>query len=162
MVVMLMCALGPVPHVARRRKTNSYTNKLQMGKLQRAITLIVRCESKICLVKSLISTHSACPCKNCPSKYSQIPHEFLLPYSFFQAAYTTKVGNDRHVDVRARPHPSRSAWAENIANAWLPIQTYGITGCIVYSYNKHTSILTRVGNGHQVGMRAWPRPSRSA
>ena len=38
-----------------------------------------------------------------------------------------KVGNDRHVNVRARPRPSRSAWAENIANAWLPIQTYGIT-----------------------------------
>ena len=31
----------------------------------------------------------------------------------------TKVGNGRHVDVRA--------WAENIANAWLPIQTYGVT-----------------------------------
>ena len=31
----------------------------------------------------------------------------------------TKVGNGRHVDVRV--------WAENIANAWLPIQTYGIT-----------------------------------
>ena len=32
-----------------------------------------------------------------------------------QAAYTsilTKVGNGRHVDVRAWPRPSRSAWAE--------------------------------------------------
>ena len=39
-----------------------------------------------------------------------------------QAAYTsvlTKVGNGCHVDVRA--------WAENTANAWLPIQTYGKT-----------------------------------
>ena len=39
-----------------------------------------------------------------------------------QAAYTsilTKVGNGRHVDVRA--------WAENITNAWLPIQMYGAT-----------------------------------
>ena len=47
-----------------------------------------------------------------------------------QAAYTsilTKVGNGRHVTVRAWPRPSRSAWAENIANAWLPIQTYGAT-----------------------------------
>ena len=34
-------------------------------------------------------------------------------------------GNGRHVDVRAWPRPSRSAWAENIANSWLPIQTYG-------------------------------------
>ena len=30
----------------------------------------------------------------------------------------TKVGNGRHVDVRAWPRPSRSAWAENIVNAW--------------------------------------------
>ena len=41
-----------------------------------------------------------------------------------QAAYTailTKVGNGygRHVDVHA--------WAENIANTWLPIQIYGVT-----------------------------------
>ena len=45
-----------------------------------------------------------------------------------QAAYTsilTKVGNGRHVYVRVWPRPSRSAWAENIANEWLPIQTYG-------------------------------------
>ena len=39
----------------------------------------------------------------------------------------TKVGNGRHVDVRAWPRPSRSAWAENIVNAWLSIQTYGVT-----------------------------------
>ena len=47
-----------------------------------------------------------------------------------QAAYTsilTKVGNGRHVNVRAWPRPSRNTWAENIANARLPIQThYGI------------------------------------
>ena len=39
----------------------------------------------------------------------------------------TKVGNGRHVDVREWPYPSSSAWAENIANAWLPIQIYGLT-----------------------------------
>ena len=39
----------------------------------------------------------------------------------------SKVGNGRHVHVRAWPSPSRSAWAENIANAWLPIQIYGKT-----------------------------------
>ena len=48
-----------------------------------------------------------------------------------EAAYIyvnlTKMGNGCRVDVHAWPHPSRSAWAENIANAWLPIQTYGIT-----------------------------------
>ena len=32
--------------------------------------LTIRCESKICLVKSLVSTHPVCPCKN---KLS--PHE---------------------------------------------------------------------------------------
>ena len=35
-----------------------------------------------------------------------------------QVAYTSilpKVGNGRHVDVRACPRPARSAWAENIA-----------------------------------------------
>ena len=46
-----------------------------------------------------------------------------------QVTYTytsilTKVGNGRHVDVRAGPRPSRSAWAEKIANEWLPIQTW--------------------------------------
>ena len=47
-----------------------------------------------------------------------------------QAAYTSilpKVGNGCHLHVRAWSRPSRSAWAENIANAWLPIQTYGLT-----------------------------------
>ena len=45
-----------------------------------------------------------------------------------QAAYTViilaKVGNSRHVAVHAWPRPLRSAWAENIAIAWLPIQTW--------------------------------------
>ena len=47
-----------------------------------------------------------------------------------QTAYIpilTKLGKGRHISVRAWPRPSRSAWAENIANAWLPIQTYGET-----------------------------------
>ena len=87
MVVTLMYALGPAPHVARGRKTlqvNGFLYK-HMGKLQRAVTLIVRCESKICPVKSLISTHSACPCKNYPPKYSQTPHEldYLFKFAFF-------------------------------------------------------------------------------
>ena len=61
-----------------------------MGKLQRAVTLILRRESKICPVKSLVSTHSACPCKNCPPppKYSQTPHEldYLFKFAFFKLA----------------------------------------------------------------------------
>ena len=37
------------------------------------------------------------------------------------------MGNGRHVHVHAWPRPTRSVWMENIANALLPIQTYGIT-----------------------------------
>ena len=61
------------------------------GKTLKAGTLIVRCESKICPVKSLVSTHSACPCKNCPPKSSQIPYEldYLICF-FFQASVHTK------------------------------------------------------------------------
>ena len=46
---------------------------------------------------------------------------------FYGISILTKVGNGRHIDVRAWPRPSRSAWAENIASVWLPIQTYGNT-----------------------------------
>ena len=49
-----------------------------MGKLQRAITSMssfLRHESKFFQVKPLVSTHSACPCKNYPPKCSQTPHE---------------------------------------------------------------------------------------
>ena len=76
-VVTFISARGPAPHVARGRKHCKRMASLykHMGKLQRAVTLIVRCESKICPVKSLVSTHSACPCKNYLPKYSQTPHE---------------------------------------------------------------------------------------
>ena len=81
-----MCARDPAPHVARGRKHCKRMASLykHMGKLQRAVTLIVRCESKICPVKSLVSTHSACPCKNYPAKCSQTPHEldYLIIYLF--------------------------------------------------------------------------------
>ena len=39
----------------------------------------------------------------------------------------SKVGKGRHVYVRAKPRPSRSAWAENIANAWLPYTTRALS-----------------------------------
>ena len=77
-VVTFMCARDPAPHVARGRKHCKHMASLykhNMGKLQRAVTLIVRCESKICPVKSLVLTHSACPYKNYLPKYSQTPHE---------------------------------------------------------------------------------------
>ena len=47
-----------------------------------------------------------------------------------QAACTpiwNELGEGRHIYVRMWLHPSRSASAENIANAWLSIQTYGET-----------------------------------
>ena len=79
-------------HVARGRKTLQMHGFLykHMGKLQRAITLIVRCESKICLIKSLVSTHSACPCKNYPPQCSQTPHEldYLFKFAFFKETRT--------------------------------------------------------------------------
>ena len=70
--------LGNGRHVdVRGRKTLQMHGFLykHIGKLQTAITLIVRCASKICLIKSLVSAHSACSCKNYPPKCSQIPHE---------------------------------------------------------------------------------------
>ena len=86
MVVTFMCARGPAPHVACGRKTLQTHGFLykHMGKLQRAITLILRCESKFFQVKSLVSTHSACPCKNYPPKCSLTPHEldYLIIYLF--------------------------------------------------------------------------------
>ena len=85
-VVTFMCARDPAPHVARRRKHCKRMASLykHIEKFQRAVTLIVRRESKICPVKSLVSTHSACPCKNYLPKYSQTPHEldYLFIYLF--------------------------------------------------------------------------------
>ena len=43
------------------------------GKLQRAVTLFLRRESKFFQVKSLISAHSACPCKNYPPQVFPTP-----------------------------------------------------------------------------------------
>ena len=92
-VVRLMCARGPAPHVARGRKHCKRMASLykHMGKLQRAVTLILRRESKFPKVKSVVSIHSACPCKNYLPKYSPTP-QTLINYinSFFQATVHTK------------------------------------------------------------------------
>ena len=86
-VVTFMCARSPAPHVARGRKTLQMHGFLykHMGKLQRAITLILRRESKFFQVKSLVLTHSACPCKNYVPKYSQTAHEldYFFKFAFF-------------------------------------------------------------------------------
>ena len=60
------------------------------GKLQRAITSFLRRESKFFQVKSLVSIHSACPCKNYPPKCSQTPHEldYLFNSFIFKLACT--------------------------------------------------------------------------
>ena len=85
MVVTLMCARGPAPHVARGRKTLQMHGFLykHMGKLQRAVTLILRRESKFSHVKSRISTHSACRYKNYLPKCSQFPQTFYTQEIFF-------------------------------------------------------------------------------
>ena len=60
-------------------------------KLQRAVTSFLRCESKFFQVKSLVSTHSVCPCKNYVPKYSQTPHELdYLVISLFTRSGHTK------------------------------------------------------------------------
>ena len=78
-VVTFMCARGPAPHVARGRKHCKRMASLykHMGKLQRAVTLILRRESKFLKVKSLHSIHSACWCKNYVPKCSQFPPELI-------------------------------------------------------------------------------------
>ena len=39
--------------------------------------------------------------------------------------FCQKVGNGRHVYVRAWPRPSRSAWAETLQTHGFPVQTWG-------------------------------------
>ena len=65
--------------------------------------------------------------KNCPKITTYLSWMHSRAIQCKQAAYISiliEVGNGRHVNVRAWPRPSRGAWAENFANAWLPIQTY--------------------------------------
>ena len=62
------------------------------GKLQSAITLILRCESKFPKVKSLVSTHSACPCEYYALWCSQSPRELFF-YIFFYLVYKYLVYN---------------------------------------------------------------------
>ena len=63
-----------------------------MGKLQRAVTLILRCESKFSHVKSRVLTHSACWYKNYLPKCSQFPQTFFAQeiFFFFQGDQNTK------------------------------------------------------------------------
>ena len=41
------------------------------------------------------------------------------------ASILTIVGKGRHVNVRAWPRPSRSAWAETLQMHGFPVQTWG-------------------------------------
>ena len=54
-----------------------------------AITLILRHESKFSKVKSLVSTHSACPCKNYGPRCSQSPCELFF-YIFSTQCITSQ------------------------------------------------------------------------
>ena len=71
----------PIFHVAHGM--NSICK--HMGKLQRAITIILRCESKKSVIKFCISIHSACPYKNYLPKCSQT---FYCRNLFFKLART--------------------------------------------------------------------------
>ena len=82
MVVTLMCTRGPASHIARGWKTlqmHGFLHK-HMGNLQRAIILILRCESKFPCIKSLVLTHSACPCKIIPPSAPKPPRIRLFNY----------------------------------------------------------------------------------
>ncbi len=59
-------------------------NGSHMGELFRAITLILRCESKFIPVKSLVSTQSARPYKNYLPEVLPNPHELhnLFKYTW--------------------------------------------------------------------------------
>ena len=63
------------------------------GKLQGAISLIQRRESKIPAIKFLVLIHSTCPYKNCP-QVLPVPPQIILfilrRFSFFQASRHTK------------------------------------------------------------------------
>ena len=82
-----------------------------MGILQRAVTLILRCESKFRPVKPITLTHSACPCKNYVPKCSQIPHE--LDYkSFFVFFYLVVVNNKETIHTLSRKMPENHHMVE--------------------------------------------------
>ena len=93
-VVTFMCSRGPAPHVARGRKHCKRMASLykHMGKLQRAVTLMLRHESKFPKIKSLVSTHSACPYKNYAPRCSQPPCELFF-YIFFYLVFNYLVFN---------------------------------------------------------------------
>ena len=70
-------------HVVRGQKTlQMYGFPVQTyGKIQSAIILIQRRESKMPAVKYRVLIHSACPCKNYAPKCSQTPHELVFIFS---------------------------------------------------------------------------------
>ena len=77
-VVKFMCARGPAPHVARGRKHCKRMVSLykHMGKLQRAITLILRCESKVLKVKSAFDPFCT-PVQKLCSQVLPVPPELI-------------------------------------------------------------------------------------
>ena len=70
-----MCTCGHAPYVAREYKTlQTYGFPIQTyAKIQSAITLIQRHESKIPSIKLLILIHSACHIKIVPQVLSKAP-----------------------------------------------------------------------------------------
>ena len=95
-----MCARSPAPHVACGRKRCKCMASLykHMGKLQRAVILILRRESKFLKVKFLHSIHSTHPCKNYIPKCSQFPNKLIK--HFFPKSRHTK----QKKAVQKHPH----------------------------------------------------------
>ena len=120
-----MCARGSAPHVARGWKTLQMHGFLykHMGELQRAVTLILRRESKFPKVKSLVSTHSACSCKNYLPKCSPTP-QTLINYinSFFSSysVHTKQKKLSRKPHNTPRMHSRATQQANNLGSAVEP------------------------------------------
>ena len=123
-VVTFMCARGPAPHVARGQKHCKRMASLykHMGELQRAVILILRRESKFPKVKSLVLTHSACPCKNYLPKYSPTPQtliNYINSFFFSRRLHTLsrkKLSRDHHiVELDAHTIGNMAVYAPNRA-----------------------------------------------
>ena len=104
-----------------------------MGKLQRAVTVILRRESKFPRIKSLVSTHSACLCKNYPPKCSQPPLSV-------QREYRRAAEPVRTIHVVAPPTIGRlvhtfTGIAYTRLRTTAAIASSTVSGCILQSFS---------------------------
>jgi hypothetical protein len=123
-------ARSPAHHVARGRKHCKCMASLykHMGELQSAITLILRRESKFLKVRSLVSTHSACPCKNYAPSAPNSPRELILLFFYLVCNLSL----------------------------WLIVKNALICGHATYCLHPVHSIVTCWFNSKSLGLAQWP------